>query len=178
MPPRFTTRWESATFDNGIRGPSKVTEDHAAFSIISVGRQNWKCGVPMPDGGQVGFMVVEDLELRISASIPAPSNYLSYMGCYCRLQVRHPLSMPALSPCTGLADFTGQNSAANPGPGLPVDGPFFLKPAVRKPGTYLTAGSWKTFQPSRVNWEYWDAAAGFGPVIKPEAYCSAPAATK
>ncbi len=177
-PPRFTTHREAATLDNGNRGPISQSDSHLPFPIFSVGRQNWKCSVPMPEGGSVGFTLVEDLQLRVSASIPAPSSYLSYMGGYCRLFVRYPSSEPSVSPCTSLPDVSGQNAMAKGGLGLPVDGPFFLKPAVRKPGSYLTAGSWQVFQPSRVNWEYWSSTAGFGPVIKPEAYCSAPAVTK
>ena len=178
VPPRVTTRWETAALNEGTRGPVSQKVDHLPFAILSVGRQNWKCSIPMPDGGSVGFTLVEDLQLRISASIPAPSSYLSYMGGYCRLFVRHPSSQPALSPCTSLPDLSGQNAMAKSGLGLPVDGPFFLKPAVKKPGTFFTAGSWQIFRPSRVNWEYWNAVAGFGPVIKAEAYCSAPAVTK
>ncbi len=173
----FLTRWDSATREDGGGKwtTTRVTTSDEPFEILGVGRRNQTCGIAMPDGGQVSLGVYEDFMMRLGASIAEPSALLSTYGGYCRVGVVHPDSHPAVSACTGRPDFTGPNAIAKSGLSLPMDGPFHLRPAVRKPGSQFSAGSFVVFRPSRVNWEYWDSAAGFGPVVRHEAYCPAPA---
>lgn len=174
LSPLFVTTAESASRRGGGMGPVTTSRSLAPFTILSVGRQNQRCFVPMPDGGRVSFTVVEDFTLRVSAAIETSSFLLGTLGGYCRVVVLHPGSRPEPSPCSGTPDHTGQNiMAAVPG-GVPMDGPFLLRPYVRRPGNNARTGSSAVFRPARVNWEYWNAVAGFGPVIRHEGYAAQP----
>ena len=175
----FRSTLEAALVTQGVRGPSTGTTDTTPFPITALARQNWKCVTRMANGEILNTTsILEDFTLTLTSTIPKASALLATMGGYARVRIVYPSSRPTTSPCSGLPDLTGVNATYGT-PGLrPISGPFVIKPAPLAGRTVIPLSARIEFRPERVNWEYWNAPAGFGPEIRHEGYCAAPGAAE
>jgi len=177
--PTFRTVFESALVTAGVRGPSVGQTNSLPFVITSISRQNWKCTTVAEDGTPlVSISLLEDFRLTITSTIPKASALLSTLGGYARVKVLFAGSRPAFSPCTGLPDLSGMNVTVVRPASTPMSGPFHLKPAPLAGSAVIPTSARIEFQPARVNWEYWNAPEGFGPMIVHEGYSALPSISK
>lgn len=140
------------------------------FSITQASRENWSCEVPGMNGPLARITRIADFKLLLVATIPKPSRLVRVLGGGARVHIEFPGSCPALSPCTSMEDFSGQNLlGAYPG-GVARSDSVFLTPASLKGTTVIPPGARALIHPQRVNWVYWDAPLGFGPRIVFDGY--------
>ena len=144
------------------------------FTITGASRENWNCSVPGANGPLALISKVSDFRLLLVATIPKASPMLSTLGGWSRTHIRFPGSRPALSPCNSTPDWSGQNVSGRTPDGIARTESVMLQPAVMKGTTVIPLSARAIIQPARVNWIYWDAQLGFGPLIVFEGYGAAP----